>query len=156
MASRRPLVDKFWEKVAKRGVDECWLWQAAVNRCGYGRLHNELAHRVSWRLHNGDIPEGLGVLHRCDTPGCVNPNHLFLGTHLDNMRDALAKGRLVKVVGPKLSGETHPRARLSQVQIDSIRGLLGKATQAEIGRRFGICQSHVSKIATGDRWTHGK
>lgn len=78
-------------------IDKCWLWTGATNEHGYGKLSANgswrLAHRVSWNLSNGEIPDNLQVLHRCDTPACVNPAHLFLGTHADNMRDMKQKGR---------------------------------------------------------------
>lgn len=93
-----PLI-RFWSKV-KVGQGGCWLWQAAIlGRTGYGsyqfgRKRKERAHRIAWQLENGPIPAGISVLHRCDVPACVNPDHLFLGTHADNMRDKTLKGRL--------------------------------------------------------------
>ena len=94
---RRPLVERFWEKVVK--TPTCWLWTAAAQG-GYGVIgdpHRKgrvlRAHRVSWELHDGPIPSGMDVLHRCDTPACVRPDHLFLGTAADNIADMFAKGR---------------------------------------------------------------
>ena len=93
------LAERFWPKVDTSG--DCWLWRASVDRHGYGRISMggrgagyTRAHRASWMIHHGPIPKGLMVLHSCDTPGCVNPAHLFLGTQRDNMDDALRKGRL--------------------------------------------------------------
>lgn len=71
----------------------CWLWNGSSLERGYGRFRGSLAHRVSWVLHNGPIPDGMHVCHRCDVTACVNPAHLFLGTALDNIRDMHAKGR---------------------------------------------------------------
>lgn len=94
---RRPLEDRFWEKVEK--TEGCWLWTAANGGPGkYGQFaihahYHEGAHRVSYVLNVGPIPEGMGVLHRCDVPLCVRPDHLFLGTAADNIADMLAKGR---------------------------------------------------------------
>ena len=94
----RDVSARFWMSVTK---DEsgCWLWTVAANG-GYGHLKRAgkrlLAHRVSWEIHNGAIPDGLWVLHRCDNPPCVNPAHLFLGTPGDNVLDCVSKGRARK------------------------------------------------------------
>jgi len=89
------VMDRFFRKVDKTG--SCWNWLAGKDKDGYGKIkiaRKDLrAHRVSWEIHNGIIPGGLLVLHRCDNPSCVNPSHLFLGTALDNNRDRDAKGR---------------------------------------------------------------
>lgn len=100
------LAARYWAKVAKDGptlvpeLGRCWRWTASTTSFGYGQLNPGWrnaapvrAHRVSWEIHNGPIPAGLDVLHRCDNPPCSNPDHLFLGTALDNMRDMIAKGR---------------------------------------------------------------
>ena len=102
--TRRPIADRFWEKVHK--TDSCWIWTGYCYPKGYGRISvggkrdgSKLAHRVSWELHFGPIPDGLDVCHDCpngDNPSCVNPTHLFLGTQADNMEDMIAKGRSLK------------------------------------------------------------
>jgi hypothetical protein len=111
----RPLEERFWEKVAKG--DGCWLWTASLGSTGYGQIcvrdekgqyRQTKAHRVSWILTNGPIPGGLQVLHKCDNPPCVNPDHLFLGTAIDNMRDMAAKGRHVGTRKPTCK-RGHPR-----------------------------------------------
>ena len=102
----RNLEERFWPKVNKDGPihptlgTRCWLWTAGTNGHGYGAFHPGpgrrgmgKAHRISWTIANGPIPDGLGVLHRCDNPPCVNPAHLFLGTDQENHRDMDAKGR---------------------------------------------------------------
>jgi hypothetical protein len=72
----------------------CWEWMGFIRPSGYGQVHqNKLAHRVSWELHNGPIPNGVLVLHKCDNKSCVNPDHLFLGSHRDNTQDMMSKGR---------------------------------------------------------------
>jgi hypothetical protein len=87
--------ERFWTRVDKSG--ECWVWTGAHLPTGYGRLtgakRGMYAHRFSWELHNGPIPDGLLVCHKCDNPPCVRPDHLFLGTNVDNIRDRDAKGR---------------------------------------------------------------
>jgi HNH endonuclease len=92
----RPIADRFWEKVEK--TDSCWLWKGARKPLGYGTFMVKkgrfaIAHRMSWQFAFGDIPSGLHVLHRCDVPACVRPDHLFLGTQADNMADCIEKGR---------------------------------------------------------------
>lgn len=114
-------VQRFWEKVQK--TDGCWLWLAYKQPRGYGQFKHQgrmrLAHRFSWELTNGLIPEGECVLHTCDNPACVNPEHLFLGTQLDNSLDMYEKGR--QAPSPACAGETNGRAKLSATSV----GLVG-------------------------------
>jgi len=90
-------LERFWNKISK--TETCWNWVANKTNTGYGLLRpggqapKKLAHRISWEIHRGPIPEGLHVLHRCDNPACVNPDHLFLGDMRANMKDMYAKGR---------------------------------------------------------------
>ena len=100
-----PVKDRFWGKVEKNGpvpehrpgLGRCWIWLGARIENDYGVVRvngkNNGAHRISWELTNGPIPEGLWALHHCDNPPCVNPSHLFLGTNTDNQRDCVSKGR---------------------------------------------------------------
>jgi hypothetical protein len=95
---RVPLEERFWQRVAVS--DGCWEWTGTRDKDGYGEISRPgtnagkvRAHRLSWELHNGDVPEGLWVLHRCDNPPCVRPDHLFVGDYLANIRDMMEKGR---------------------------------------------------------------
>lgn len=102
-STKATFVERFWSRVARADGDLCWLWTAARFSSGYGRVALprangspqtlEGAHRMAWILTNGPIPANLWVLHRCDNPPCCRPEHLFLGTHTDNMRDMTQKGR---------------------------------------------------------------
>lgn len=153
-ARTKPLDQRFWERVDKRGPDECWPWLSGTNALGYGGISTGkrpaaslLAHRVSWMLHQGQIPDGLDVLHSCDNPPCVNPAHLWLGTRADNNIDRHLKGR-----DAVLPGEKNGRAKLTSAQVLEVRAARGK--QADIGRRYGIIQSTVCAIKARRLWKH--
>ena len=168
-----PLEERFWAKVDKRGEDDCWPWLASHTK-GYGfigrgvdyrgpRKQVERAHRISWELHVGDIPDDLQVLHSCDNPGCVNPRHLFLGTNLDNVADRVAKGRtsrhhLAALVRhhPELRprGEKHGRAKITAGDVRRIRATCDRTSGAEWALRLGISQNAVSHIRTRKTWKH--
>jgi hypothetical protein len=148
----RPLAERFWEKVDVRGVDECWPWLASTKQGGYGKLAGGdgrilLAHRVAYQLAVGTIPAGLVVCHRCDNPGCVNPNHLFLGSQADNLRDMHAKGR-----GNPPRGNLHPKARLTDAIVLAIRN--DTRSHRQLARVYGIGKSTVGMIKAGVTWKH--
>ena len=148
---RKPLADKFWDSVHKTSSDECWLWTASCFSNGYGQIYNpgatRKAHRVSWELHHGPIPDGMDVLHSCDNPPCVNPSHLFLGTHQDNMADRDRKGR-------GAAGSKHPLTKLTTAQVLEIRELCASQTvqQKELALRFGVSRSQICQIAHEKTW----
>jgi hypothetical protein len=133
----------------------CHLWTACTSGKGYGRIcegvgssKNLRAHRVAWELANGPIPDGLHVLHHCDNSRCVNVEHLFLGTNADNVADRDGKGRQAR------GSDVHP-SKLTEADIPRIRQLLVDGlTQAEVGRRYGVTHSQISRINTGHTWGH--
>jgi hypothetical protein len=133
--------------------DGCWRWKNAGDGhypsfwCDSGRV---LASHFMWRRLHGAYPEtGLEVCHTCDNPPCVNPKHLFLGTHSDNMKDRSAKGRL-----PSRKGALNPRAKLTPEAVAEIREryALGDISQARLGIELGVGQSTVSSLLRGETW----
>lgn len=136
---------RFWEKVEKHGLDECWLWIGSVDGKKYGMIRKAgrllKAHRVSYELHYGQHPGKYQVCHRCDNPSCVNPAHLWLGTNLENSIDALKKGKYNR----KLTAKDAKRIRKLAA--------LG-VSRKDIAGAFGIDQSHVCDIVNGKRWHH--
>lgn len=128
---------------------DCWLWVGGRNAKGYGVckiLGENFAHRAAWVNNNGPIPQGMFVCHRCDTPSCVNPSHLFLGTPKDNSQDMVAKGRVARQRGD-LSG----MAKVTDVEVAQMRALYDKgiASQSDIAAGYGIHSSQVSRIVRG-------
>lgn len=156
---------RFWENVRK--TDYCWIWTASTNRKGYGRFtiggHSFSAHRYSYHLHYGSVHDGLCVLHKCDNPPCVNPDHLFLGTFAVNNADRAAKGRSASgerhhlVQHPEtVEGERNPFSKLTTAQVLEIRHLYaeGKTTQPKLGLLFGVSTSLVNAIILRHSWKH--
>lgn len=142
-----------WVKVG--GPKECWEWQASRNLKGWhGQFRNalggvELSHRASWRLMKGEIPKGLFVCHHCDNPICVNPNHLFLGSQSDNMKDMWAKGR----ARPKSNfGEKHGMSKLTAEIVKEIRS--SSETGSALAKKFGIAATTVCDIKKRRTWNH--
>lgn len=112
------------------------------------------AHRVAWHLTKGPIPDGLHVLHKCDVKACVNPSHLFLGTHADNMADMVRKGKSGNCVRPK-KGEKNGMSRLTEEIIKEVRALYaGGVLQDALAKRYEISQTHVSNIVNRKTWWH--
>ena len=120
----------------------CWLWAKSATQFGSGRIGRRLAHIISWGITHGPIPPGLQVLHRCDVPQCVNPDHLFLGTHKDNVQDMIRKGRK-RVV----RGENHPSAKLTDSEVSQIRSLRAEGKRlTQVAALYSISFQHVSAI----------
>lgn len=146
----------FWNKVKRRSAQRCWEWTAYRNPLGYGMFWYEkrlqLAHRVSWKIHNGVFNEKLCVLHSCDNPSCVNPRHLWLGTRTDNNNDKVRKGR-----AQRMFGEENGRARLTEAQVLELRRLwkTEKYTIPQLSERFGgVPEPTLHHAITGYTWSH--
>ena len=153
-ATRRGSESRFWEKVNK--TENCWLWMAGTTGEGYGSLrvvgHKTIkAHRYSWELHYGPIPDGLWVCHHCDIPACVRPDHLFLGTAADNCADKLMKGR-----GRLPRGELTSWAKLTDADVREIRAAYaeGGITQQALARRYGVCSTTIFYAIARRNWAH--
>lgn len=148
VVSRARAQARFDERVTKGPV--CWLWRAS-RRHTYGQINLHpfgpvYAHRLSYVLYHGEIPDGMFVCHRCDTPLCVKPEHLFLGTPRDNSRDMLAKGRGSEP--PRRYGPEHHMAKQTTDEVQEIRRLwaTGAYTQRQLARQFGVTQSTIWRL----------
>lgn len=189
-AKKQPVEQRFWKKVNKNGPTisyvgtPCWVWTGAKDDYGYGTFFylakTEKAHRASYMMHCGEIPNELWVLHKCDNPPCVNPNHLWLGTRIDNVQDMEKKGRADHPGGDRHGFRTKPesrptgerngaytkpesrrtgikngRARLTDNQVIELRELRKQgATYKQLMERFNIGQTTVSHIVNYDNWKH--
>lgn len=132
-------IKKFWAKAKKTA--SCWLWRRANNGIGYGVVRwghpMRLAHRIAWEIKNGPIPKGMCVLHRCDNPSCVNPKHLYLGTHADNMRDIALR-------------ERNSTMKISNADVNRIRAAMREGANAgELARKFSVHNDTINGIARG-------
>ena len=143
---------KFWPKVKQGAPDECWPWTGSLNSKGYGHFRISkriaVAHRVSYTIHFGPIPQGLFICHRCDNPVCVNPNHLFAGTNRENVDDMLSKGRQCR-------GEDHQLAKLSDEKIGEIRMRWAtRLTQQKLADEYGISVGALNIALYHKTWKH--
>lgn len=143
------------------GSQDCILWPYSTNKDGYGwlsRLGEKYAHRVAFRLANGDIAKGLHVLHSCDTPGCVNPKHLSVGSHKENMLDKAAKGRAPRDTTKHVDnrGSKHGKAVLTESDAKNIRAeyALGGITQQQLAAKYGVSRQTVSDVIRRVGWAH--
>lgn len=161
-------LQRFWAKVKK--TSGCWLWTAALRNKGYGafcykqngRTIQGRAHRFSYEIHKGPIPPGLFVLHKCDTPSCVNPQHLFLGTIQDNVNDMLNKRRHVpggthcRDAGKWKRGVAHHGAKITAADVKKLRKMhsTGEWTYSKLGAEFSINGSAAYKVVNRLLWRH--
>lgn len=129
----------------------CILWTKGVDKDGYGKTYRDgkhwRAHRLRWIDTFGEIPHGMCVCHHCDNPSCINPEHLFLGTILDNNRDKISKGRAPHNVGEKAGG-----VKLTEDQVIRIREI--KLDHSKTARMFGVTRKAISLIRNRQRWAH--
>jgi HNH endonuclease len=141
------LEQAFWKYVGKR--TGCWNWKASVGNHGYGQLtflqQKYTAHRLSWELNRGPIPDGLCVLHHCDNRRCVNPDHLFLGTRAENLVDMTQKGRRAR-------GASHGRRRLTESQVKQV--LASNESVKTLAQALGVTDSAIYLIKNRQRWAH--
>lgn len=147
-----PSKEHFESKYIPEPNSGCWIWTGwTFNGPGYGGFdinrRGHLAHRVSWLLYRGPIPDGLSVCHKCDVPACVNPDHLFLGTPADNTQDMISKGR-----NSRRDGERNAMATLTDELVRKIRNATG--SQRSVAARFGVSHATVWAIRNRKRWGH--
>lgn len=147
---------RFFNKVEPVTESGCWLWTAATQQ-GYGRFGTDdrktvLAHRYSWAVVHGSIPHGMHVCHKCDTPACVNPDHLFLGSDKDNIEDMYRKGRGNNAArGPK--GTRSSFAKISEATVLDIYATRGIESMDKTAKRLGVSRSTVAHIRSGRQWS---
>jgi hypothetical protein len=141
---------EFFSRITK--TDTCWIWNGIRNPAGYGeygkwRGRKMLAHRLSYLIHNGALPDGAIVCHTCDNPWCVNPDHLFLGTNGDNTQDALKKGRLP-------TGEKSYKAKLKESDVIFIRGYANDIPNKILAQRYGVTDAAIYNVRHFKTWKH--
>jgi hypothetical protein len=150
-------IKRFWKSVDVRDENECWNWNRKFRHRGYGRFYfggaknakTASSSRIAYAISFGD-PLGLVVCHKCDNRLCCNPNHLFVGTQGDNMRDMVAKNRS-NYIGKK--HESHPQARLNKVQVIEIRHRFASGERkAELARQYGVAYMTITCVVRGLTW----
>jgi len=148
---------RFWHYTEKGRNDSCWIWTGTKHSAqpGYGVIvigptgtnrPSTMAHRFSWTLHFGEIPNGMLICHKCDNPLCVNPKHLFLGTFKDNMNDRNSKNR-------QAHDSRHGRAKVTAEQVVAIRSTpIKRGSISELSRVYGIARSAIRAILSFKTW----
>lgn len=153
---RNALTELFWRNVEIRTESECWLWLGCLDEDGYGRANFytvsgkrvRIAHRIAYELFYKQAPGELQVCHKCDNPPCVNPHHLFLGTHKENHADKKRKGRAPV-------GDRNWMAALTEKEIPNVRRLRSEGlTCDQLARRYGVSAVAISKICRRETWKH--
>jgi hypothetical protein len=154
---RAPVRQRFWRYVQKGSDDQCWLWTGTKSSYGYGQIcasrnpiRFKLAHRLSYEIHKGPIPPTANVVrHSCDTPLCVNPNHLYAGTQADNLADMDAKGR--RRTGSRV-GAMNGRAVVTPDDVYKIRQ--SDESYAKLAKTFGVSRGTIASIVKRRDWSH--
>lgn len=134
--------------------EDCWIWKGAKNPKGYGKIRDgkkiKLAHRASYEAFIGKIEDGFCICHKCDITDCVNPNHLWKGTHEDNAKDRKKKGR-----SSDIKGENHGGSKLKEFEILNVLKLLKDGiTQRKIAEMYGVHQATIFRISKNKNWKH--
>ena len=148
------LVQRLLKNSTLDPTTSCWIWNKSITKWGYGSINVggkiELAHRVSYRTLNTPFDPQLCVCHACDNPACINPEHLWIGTNLDNVKDKVKKGRQGRAY--KNRGQDSPQAKLSDNEILEIRA--STLSQTALAKQYHTTQSNISQIVNRVRWTH--
>lgn len=148
---KQDIAERFWSKVKR--TKDCWLWQASFDRKGYGQfgvgdvengVRKERAHRMAWILTRGKIPSGFSLLHQCDTPACVNPKHLRLGTQQENQAEMKERNRSAR-------GTRNGQSKLTEAQVKAIRK--SKDSYSALARRFNVHWQTVARAARRETWS---
>lgn len=150
----------FWSHVTPISPNECWEWNGPRLKNGYGQMYvkvngkwkNTMTHRLSWEIHYGEIPSGKVIMHKCDNPACVNPNHLSVGTHLDNIIDKVRKGRQRHRAH---IGTEHGMSKLNDANVKWIYQEYAKGvTIASMARALNVSESAIRNVIKGRSWKH--
>lgn len=171
---RGSIEERFWRYVIRGADNECWNWTGAAISLKSGRRgvlatgtsKFDYAYRISWKIHRGEIPDGLFVCHHCDNPLCVNPSHLFIGTAKDNTQDMIRKGRRYYSSGRDFKAQAHRKAveqrraaghrgrsTLTKGQVEEIRKLRKEGWKLlALGARFGVSEGNICRIVSGSTW----
>jgi|CXWL01.1.fsa_nt_gi hypothetical protein len=150
---------RFYANVTIRNAKYCWEWNGTINNYGYGvmyqyRAKRILAHRMSWIIYKGEIPDDKCILHKCDNRRCVNPDHLFLGSRDDNNKDMVSKGRHNPYGSRtgKTAGEQHGGSKLTEKDVKMIRN--SDQSGSELARQLGVSKTTICDIKKRRIWRH--